>query len=79
VATTADQIDKEHVRALPEADRLELISLIASELAAARNGTPERPEYHLTDLEGIGKGLWEGIDAQEYVNKLRDEWDERTP
>jgi hypothetical protein len=25
----------------------------------------------LTDLKGLGKHIWKGIDAQEYVNELR--------
>jgi len=29
------------------------------------------------ELHGLGKEIWEGIDAQEYVNKLRAEWDHR--
>ena len=79
MATIADQVYREHVRALPAAERLELISLIASELAAEREATQEAPKHRLTELRGLGKDTWEGIDAQEYVNRLRDEWDERTP
>lgn len=29
----------------------------------------------LLELEGLGAEIWQGIDAQEYVNQLRDEWD----
>jgi len=29
------------------------------------------------DMRGLGKKIWKGIDAQEYVNQLRSEWDER--
>lgn len=29
----------------------------------------------LLRLRGLGKDLWEGIDAQEYINKLREEWE----
>ena len=29
----------------------------------------------ILDLEGVGAELWQGIDAQEYVNQLRAEWD----
>jgi AbrB family looped-hinge helix DNA binding protein len=25
-------------------------------------------------LRGLGREIWEGTDAQEYVNQLRDEW-----
>lgn len=31
---------------------------------------------NILGLEGLGKELWRGIDAQEYINKLREEWDE---
>jgi len=30
---------------------------------------------NLMQLKGLGKHLWNGIDAQEYVRKLRNEWD----
>jgi hypothetical protein len=33
--------------------------------------------HSITELRGLGKEVWHGIDGQEYVNKLRDEWDER--
>ncbi len=33
--------------------------------------------YSLLDLEGVGAELWKGVDAQEYVNLIRDEWESR--
>jgi hypothetical protein len=27
------------------------------------------------DAYGLGKEIWEGVDAQAYVNELRDEWE----
>ena len=30
------------------------------------------------EFRGVGKHLPPGIDAQEYVNQLRDEWDEKS-
>jgi hypothetical protein len=36
-----------------------------------------RPLHSILELEGLGAELWEGIDAQEYVNELRREWDHR--
>ena len=30
----------------------------------------------LTELRGLGKEIWGGMDAQEYVNEMRDEWDQ---
>jgi hypothetical protein len=28
-----------------------------------------------SDAYGVDKALWQGVDAQEYVNRLRDEWE----
>jgi len=33
--------------------------------------------YSILEFEGIAQGLLNGVDAQDYVNGLRDEWDER--
>jgi hypothetical protein len=29
------------------------------------------------ELEGLGAEIWQGIDAQEYIDQLRSEWDEK--
>lgn len=31
----------------------------------------------ILDLAGLGKEIWKGVDAQLYVNELRDEWNAR--
>ncbi len=31
----------------------------------------ENQPTKLSDYRGLGKEIWEGVDAQEYVNKLR--------
>jgi hypothetical protein len=40
--------------------------------------TETRPSHQrrLTELRGLGKEIWAGIDAQDYVDQMRDEWDE---
>ncbi len=30
-------------------------------------------EHSITELRGCGKKIWKGVDAQEYVDKLREE------
>lgn len=30
---------------------------------------------NLMKLRGLGKHIWKGIDAQEYINIIRQEWD----
>ncbi|MBT3256983.1 MAG: hypothetical protein HN366_11065 [Deltaproteobacteria bacterium] len=37
-----------------------------------KNGKFQAP-YDWTALYGFGKGLWEGEDAQGYVNKMRED------
>ncbi len=41
----------------------------------AETNTPKK--HSIMELEGLGAEIWEGIDAQEYVNQLRSEWDHR--
>jgi hypothetical protein len=63
----------EQIRSLPPASRLQLLALIANDLAAP----VQEKNRRITDLAGLGKELWQGIDAQEYVEQLRREWDDR--
>jgi hypothetical protein len=32
------------------------------------------PPHSITELRGLGKEIWQGQDAQEYVNQERDSW-----
>jgi hypothetical protein len=32
------------------------------------------PRHSITELRGLGKEIWQGQDAQEYVNQERDSW-----
>jgi hypothetical protein len=36
---------------------------------------PTGPRLDITGLRGLGKEIWQGIDAQEYVNRERDSWE----
>ena len=78
-ATSAAEVYEEHIKALSAEQRLELLALIAGELAAERGTTDQAPRHSLDELHGLGKELWAGVDAQEYVNRLRDEWHDRSP
>ena len=37
----------------------------------------DMPKRSIMELHGLGAEIWEGVDAQEYVNGLREEWDHR--
>jgi hypothetical protein len=72
----AATIYEKHIKSLAPEERLELLALIARELAAEGVASGSKPRHSIMELHGLGKEIWEGIDAQEYVNKLRDGWDD---
>lgn len=63
----------QQIRELPAQARLQLLALIAQDLASPSWGK----QHRISELQGLGKEMWQGIDPQEYVNQLRREWDER--
>ncbi len=48
------------------------LSEVLSQHAGRKNGDRR---YTITDLKGLGKDIWKGVDADEYVAKERDSWD----
>ncbi len=65
-------------KALSQQEQKELIKLLVDALAVDVPSEPAPQKRHrLSDLRGLGADAWQGIDAQEYVNQLRDEWDTR--
>lgn len=61
---------------LPQEARLELISRLADQLRVQT--TPASSQKHrVSEFRGIASNLLEGMDAQTWVNQLRDEWDDR--
>jgi hypothetical protein len=64
----------EEIRMLSVEERKALITVIVDSLTEPL--APSRTRSIL-EFEGLGAELWDGIDAQEYVNQLRSEWDHR--
>lgn len=62
----------EQAQLLNRHDRKELVKLLVDML----DDEPHQ-KRSITELRGLGKEIWQGIDAQTYVNQIRDEWDER--
>jgi hypothetical protein len=56
-------------------ERKELVKLLVDSLDVPEAVPPQ--QRRLSELRGLGKEIWEDIDAQKYVNQLRSEWDER--
>ncbi|MDI6752491.1 MAG: hypothetical protein QME07_06565 [bacterium] len=60
---------KRQVQMFPPESQLRLVEEIIHQLKYTVN----KKALELTNLYGLGKGLWKGEDAQEYVNYLRAE------
>lgn len=39
--------------------------------------TRKRKKYTVTDLAGLGKEIWRGVDPQKFVDRERDSWRDR--
>jgi hypothetical protein len=62
----------EEVRALSLEERKTLMKLMIDTLT--EGGEPRRTRS-LRELRGLGKEIWQGIDAQQHIDQQRDEWD----
>ena len=70
---TVDTLYEQQIRSLPVNDKLQLISRIAEGLADAAPWASRRRS--ITELRGLGKEIWQSVNAQQYVNELREEWE----
>lgn len=52
----------------------EQLRLLEELAAIVHRHVEPKPKRSILELEGLGKEIWQGIDAQEYVNQERDSW-----
>jgi len=67
---TFENVEKKIEKLKPQ-EQLKLVERVAHQLRKTVL-VPEK-ELDLNKLYGLGKGLWKGEDAQEFVNRLREE------
>lgn len=84
MTTTTSTVDDIYAQIAPLArdEQLLLLKRIADGLVAAAPASPgptEGKTRSLLEFEGVGAHNPVGMDAQEYVNQMRDEWDTHTP
>jgi len=60
IAVEARELPIEHQRKV-----LDIVRLLRTASTQKKN---------ISDLRGCGKKIWKGVDAQQYVDKLRAEW-----
>ena len=77
VPDTVEELYEQHVKPLSASKRLRLVAMIVNDLAVQSAGPTEQSKRSLMELHGLGKEIWQGMDAQTYVGELRKEWDHR--
>ena len=65
----------QQAKTLSGQERKELVKLLVDSLDVSE--VAPRQQRRLSELRGLGKEIWEGIDSQEYIDQLRSAWDER--
>jgi hypothetical protein len=63
---------KRSVEALPAGEQLRLIGELAERLSGQLE---RRPRRSLSELRGLGKEVWQGLDVEEYLRRERSSWD----
>ncbi|GAX38237.1 hypothetical protein [Nodularia sp. NIES-3585] len=63
----------EQAKSLTPEEQLKLVEDLSSSIRQLVTMTP-KPKRSILELRGLGKDIWSGIDAQEYVNQERDSW-----
>ena len=71
MSTTAYYEVLSRVQRLTPADQLRLLEELA---ALVRRQVTTRARRSILELQGLGKEIWQGIDAQEYIDQERASW-----
>jgi hypothetical protein len=71
MSTTAYYKILSRVQRLPPTDQLRLLEELA---ALVRRQVTTLPRRSVLELQGLGKEIWQNIDAQEYVDQERASW-----
>ncbi len=72
-----EAIYQQYIKPLSVDEQLKLLAKMAAELANRKEKDESLEKRSLLELEGLGAEIWEGIDAQKYVDELRNEWEHR--
>ena len=74
MSSNTKNIYDEYIKSLPREQQVQLLDLLQTEL---ENGDDNGQRHSILELHGLGKEVWQGVDGDEYVEKLRDEWEDR--
>ena len=72
-----EELYSKYIKPRPKADRIKIVEMTKRDLGVPSSDSEEKPTRNIMDLHGLGAEIWHGVDAQEYVNGLRREWNDR--
>jgi len=58
-------------------EQIQILKHIAGQIEQSVGDIPVETKHKITDFFGKSPNLTNGMDAQEWVNQLRDEWEDR--
>jgi hypothetical protein len=73
MSSNTRNIYDEYIKPLSREQQLLLLDLLQTEL---NNGDEKVQRHCILELHGLGKEIWQGVDANGYVRRLREEWDD---
>jgi hypothetical protein len=73
MSSSTKNIYDDQIKPLPCEQQVQLLDILRSEL---ENGDDNGQPHSVLELHGLGKEIWQGVDGDEYVKKLRDEWED---
>ncbi len=62
------------IQRLDPAEQLRLLEELAA-LVRSRMASQPQSRRSILELQGLGKEIWQDIDAQEYIDRERASWD----
>ena len=62
------------IQRLDPVEQLRLLEELAA-LVRSRMASQPRARHSILELQGLGKEIWQDIDAQEYIDRERASWD----
>lgn len=74
MSSSIENIYEQYIKPLSQEQQRLLLDVLRNELD---NATDSAKRRNILDLHGLGKEIWQGIDAEEYVRELRGEWEDR--
>ncbi len=72
-----EQLYEQHISQLPLLEQLRLVALISQKWIRRSDDMADKAPRSIMELHGLGKEIWQDVDAQDYVDSLRQEWDQR--